>query len=106
MEVGDPEPGLGLYSWLPNTQMVSMNLPPSSLILGNRPGQGGGSGEALLPASFLALGIPSVIPGITPEDHVFQTGNSCELLVSPGYPEADPMENIGYRAQTLGSHRT
>lgn len=102
MEVGDPECGLGLSFWLPNTQMVSVSplpLPPPCFWEGGQGREEGVERHFFLWAS-LYWAYPSVIPGITPKDYAFQPGNSCvppagALMGTQGPAQG---KNVGYRA--------
>ena len=87
MELGDPEPGLGL-SWLPDTQIVSVCESPSPLLASWKSAGARRAGRCFLLWASAARAQPSIIPGTT--------------LTSSG---TGPRENIGYRAEALQSHR-
>lgn len=88
MGLGDPEPGLGLSFWLPDTQIISVCESSSALLASWKSARARRMGRCFLLWAFAARAHPSVIPGTT--------------LTSSG---PGPRENVGYRVQALQSHR-
>lgn len=82
--------------------------PPSSLLLGRRPGQGGGSGEALLPVGFLVLGLPLCYT----RNHTKGLRLPAWELLCPscwcphGYPGPSPREKRRIQGLGLGVPQT